>query len=300
MTKLIPIENTSLASDAQYCNELESGNILFFSAPPFDFPQEDLKFLLQQKQTGASNRKNIAYKPQINRISNYIHSSPTQEMRLLEIMKNYSSSVVGFLQKLLPPYASKWKLDYASFRPFQELGRNLRTRARNDLLHTDAFPTRPLHGDRILRFFTNINPQESRKWTTSLNFEQLVEQFGAKEVPFPQSTDSSLLSRFLFNSKKIAKSCGLPITLRSPYDVFMLNMHNFMKENAKFQATCPKDHWEFPPNSCWIVYTDFVSHAAISGQYALEQTLIIPSDAMVLPEKSPLHILEAKAKRSLL
>ena len=87
---------------------------------------------------------------------------------------------------------------------------------------------------------------------------------------------------------------GIPIVLRSPYDVFMLNMHNFLKENEDFQKSCHKDYWEFPPNSCWIVYTDQVSHAATAGQYALEQTIIIPRQALIHPENSPVGVLEKR------
>ena len=208
-------------------------------------------------------------------------------------MRSYSHGVTTFLTQLLSPYAGKWRLDYASFRPFQEKGRQLRTRARNDLLHVDSFPTRPMHGSRILRFFTNINPIESRFWLTTDPFEKLAKTYGgAPGMPFPKGITQSLVERLLRASKRIARKAGLPILLRSPYDVFMLNLHNYLKENEEFQKSCPKDHWEFPPNSCWAVYTDQVSHAAIAGQYALEQTLIIPQPALVRPEKSPLKVLE--------
>lgn len=304
MAKLITIDNISFLStdswkdafsnkNQKYCKELESGNILFFPTVPFHFPQDDLSFLLAQRQTGAANRKNIAYKPEADRITNFVHSSSGQALRLLEIMRNYSRNVSQFLAQLLPPYAEHWKLDYASFRPFQEKGRNLRTRARNDLLHTDAFPTRPMHGNRILRFFTNINPSESRYWITSNPFNELAERFGGKDLPFPKGIGNSLSAALLALIKKAGKAIGLPITLRSPYDIFMLNLHNFMKENSHFQKTCYKDYWEFPPNSCWMVYTDLVSHAATAGQYALEQTLIVPSAAMALPEKAPVNVLES-------
>jgi hypothetical protein len=72
-----------------------------------------------------------------------------------------------------------------------------------------------------------------------------------------------------------------------------------MKEDADFQASCPKQRWEFPPNSTWMVFTDCVSHAVLEGQYALEQTFIVSRDAMVQPEKSPLSILEKIAGYSL-
>lgn len=300
MAKLITIENAELAhflsqksSPSKYCQELEEGNILFFPTCPFEFPNDELKFLLAQKQTAAANRKNIAYKPQSDKITNFVQSSAEQEKQLLDIMRNYSKRSVDFLSQLLSPYAGKWRLDYASFRPFQEKGRQLRTRARNDLLHVDSFPTRPMHGNRILRFFTNINPDESRYWTTTEPFAKLASQFGGKApMSFPSGVGQSLAAKMIRSTKKVAHQLGLPVTLRSPYDIFMLNLHNYLKENEEFQRTCPKDYWEFPPNSCWAVYTDQVSHAATAGQYALEQTLIVPRSALIDPEKAPVSVLE--------
>ena len=44
-----------------------------------------------------------------------------------------------------------------SYRPVEEATRKLRLKARNDLLHVDAFPTRPTNGWRILRCFVLID-----------------------------------------------------------------------------------------------------------------------------------------------
>ena len=63
----------------------------------------------------------------------------------------------------------------------------------------------------------------------------------------------------------------------------MLRFHHFLKESAEFQRLCHKDLWQFPPGSAWIVFTDTASHACLSGQYALEQTLIIRHESLVLP-----------------
>ena len=79
----------------------------------------------------------------------------------------------------------------------------------------------------------------------------------------------------------------------------MLELHNFLKENREFQESCPKDHWDFPPRSCWAVFTDQVSHAALSGQYALEQTIIVPRQALLRPECAPVSILERLSERNM-
>ncbi len=292
MAKLVSVSDANFLDPSAYCEELESGNILFFPTCPFEFPKKELEFLLAQKQTGSSHRKNIAYKPSSDKLTNFIHSSESQANTLHQIMRSYSQKVTTLLSKILAPYHSGWKLDYASFRPFQERGRNLRVRARNDLLHTDAFPSRPMHGSRILRFFTNINPIESRQWITSDPFHELAKCFGGTDVAFPKGISGSLSEKLMSLSKKMGRTVGLPLPLRSPYDSFMLNLHNFLKENEAFQKNCHKDYWNFPPNSCWMVYTDLVSHAATAGQYALEQTLIIPKETMVHPEKAPISTLE--------
>jgi hypothetical protein len=298
VTKLITIEKNVLSDFFSgkgnrnlYCKKLEAGNILFIPHIPFTLPNDDLQFLLAQRQAGGKNHKNIAYKPKSNTISNAVSLSEQQSKRLLEVMQFYSKSCTTFLSQLLPPYVSKWHIDYASFRPFEEKGRPLRTRARNDLLHVDSFPTRPMKGNRILRFFTNINPTNHRTWITSDPFEVLAKRFGGKEVLFPHKKNTLIRSLI-----SLIKKLGLPISLRSPYDVFMLNLHNFLKENETFQQTCSKNYWEFPPNSCWVVFTDQVSHAAIAGQYALEQTFVVPPSALINPQTAPLAILEKLSK----
>ena len=226
MAKKIIVENKEWEKKenrCKYCEELEDGNILFFSSAPFPFPKEEIDFLLKQKQGGSSARKNIAYKPQIDRITNHDTSDPKAAARLKKILSNYSKRVTEFLSVLFSPYARHWKHDYASFRPFQEKGRKLRLRARNDLLHVDAFPTRPLHGARILRFFTNINPTEGRHWITSDGFADLAKAY-ANQVSIPRSTGYDLASRLERKMKHLLCSAGIKVPLRSPYDTFMLNM----------------------------------------------------------------------------
>lgn len=282
----------------KYCEALEDGNILFFPSMPFPFPQEEINFLLEQRQGRSGARKNIAYKPQLNRITNHDTKDPLAREKMKEILKNYSQRVTAFLTLVLAPYAKEWKHDYASFRPFQEMGRKLRLRARNDLLHVDAFPTRPLHGTRIFRFFTNINPTESRRWATAKGFADLAKEY-VGQVAIPSSTGYDVKSRFVRKMKQLLRAAGVKVALRSPYDHFMVHMHNFLKENKGFQENCHKDYWDFPPGSCWAVFTDQVSHAALAGQYALEQTFLVPQNALLCPEKSPVSVLERMSGKNL-
>jgi len=63
--------------------------------------------------------------------------------RVHTIMRNYSAQVIEFLTKFLSPYAGKWILDFSKLPPLEEEGRDLPLHKRNDLLHVDAFPSRP-------------------------------------------------------------------------------------------------------------------------------------------------------------
>jgi hypothetical protein len=72
----------------------------------------------------------------------------------------------------------------------------------------------------------------------------------------------------------------------------MLYLHDWLKENTEFQTNWPKQQVVFPPGAAWMVYTDGVPHAVLSGRYALEQTFIIPRDSFVTDEVAPVHVLE--------
>jgi len=300
MTKLVQADDQARKSSARhtedegrgYCEQLEQGNILFFSTTPFEFPEEDRKFLLSQRQSGASYHKNVAYRPKQDRLTGFVSSDREEQERLRSVMRTYSDRATQFVARMLPAYATNWKLDFASFRPQEEQGRQIRLRARNDLLHVDSFPTRPTHGDRILRIFTNINPTQPRVWLTTETFDDLAERFlgpgGSAELRTGLET-GGLRGGLI----RVARALHLPVADPSPYDKFMLRFHHYLKENHEFQETCPKARWEFPPNSTWMVFTDMVAHAVLSGQFALEQTLIVPRDALVLPEKAPVNVLES-------
>jgi hypothetical protein len=299
---LITLETTTPSPEQarQLCAQLEAGEILYFPRTPIHIPENDLGFLLGQQQTDSSLHKNIAYKPNIDALSGLDTKAADQAAvdRLRGIMRNYSRSVVEFLTGFLSPYRGQWQLDYASFRPQEEQGRDLSLRRRNDLLHTDAFPTRPTHGARILRFFNNIHPTRTRDWVVGDPFAKLVGEFAPKEIAPVPDTAMSRAGKGL--GRAIGLGAAIPSIKRSPYDDFMMRFHNFLKENARFQAESAKYPWQFPAGSSWMVYTDTVPHAVLTGQYALEQTFLVKPEAMVAPEHSPLKVLEAIAGTGLL
>lgn len=280
------------ASARRYAERLEEGDILLFLKPPFALPESDRAYLLQARQTESVHHKNIAYKPDRDRINGLTRGSADEE-KMRALMRAYSGNVANFLDHFLLPYAGRWRLDFASFRSIEEEGRDLPQTKRNDLLHVDSFPTRPSNGDRILRVFVNVNPDEPRVWLTGEPFGVTVRNYG----------DPAGIGRLLAGVRspwrrvgrqivKTAHAAGLPVAARPPYDAFMLGYHHFLKGNADFQQRSPRSKWEFPPGAAWLAYTDLVPHAVLSGRFALEQTFWIARDAMLLPEKAPYRILQ--------
>lgn len=269
-----------------YCDQLERGQVLLFREVPFDFPGEDRKFLLARSAAESRFHKNISYRPASGALRGSADRSDRE--RLQRVMRNFSQQAAQFVSRFLIPYASQIKLDFASFRPLEEKGRDLPLHKRNDLLHVDAFPTRPTRGGRILRAFVNINPSAGRVWRVGAPFHAFV-----PPIMQSQKLDPPHRGKAGHALARVAARLGLPVRDRSRYDEFMLYLHDWLKENADFQENSPKREVVFPPGCFWMVYTDGVPHAVMSGQFALEQTFIVPPQALVNPEAAPVRVLES-------
>src|SRR5580700_6320884 len=97
-----------------WCSQLEAGEILYFPETPVPLAAGDVSFLLGQQQTDSSLHKNIAYKPNLDKLSGMDTKAGDAgaEARLQSIMREYSKSVVAFLTGFLSPYQARWELDY--------------------------------------------------------------------------------------------------------------------------------------------------------------------------------------------
>jgi hypothetical protein len=302
MTKLIKIENITFASSPssaskalergkELCQSLESSNILFFPNKSIEISKEDIEFLTSLKDLNAS--KHIFFKPQTSELINKDKLSIQELERLKDILRKFSKAAVEFVGKLLIPYSKNWHIDLASFRPGNIEKIKTNTYEREDLLHTDAYPLRNKSGDRVLKFFININPEEDREWITGDLFCDLISKFQHdEEFSCFCKKEETLTGKLTKIMKTTANKIGLPFSLPSTYSEFMHKLHKFLKGNKEYQETSHKNLWKFPPNSSWLVFTDSLAHAVKSGQYALEQTFLIPRRAILNPEKSPLCILQ--------
>jgi 3-deoxy-D-manno-oct-2-ulosonic acid (Kdo) hydroxylase len=287
-------------SSRKHCRTLEQGSILCFQQVPFELPEADREFLISQRQSGSRFHKNISYRSRKDVLRGLSAENSDDFARLRRIMREYSAQVTTFVRKFLAPYSQGLQLDFASFRPQEEEGRDLPLHKRNDLLHVDAFPTRPTRGARILRVFTNINPAQSRVWLTGESFHHLAPKYapqaGLSEFAAAGgSAFEALRSRVVRGLSAI----GLPVPHRSAYDRFMLHFHDWLKENSELQNRPGHIRSEFPSGCTWLVFTDGVPHAALSGRFALEHTYIVPRSALVAPEFAPVSVLEELCGRKL-
>lgn len=266
---------------------LESGRIFTPDDPSFRLTAEDQQFLLGSRSEEIGHHKNIAYRPLTGRVSGTGKMDAAGVQHLRTILETYSTWAIETAGRLLPRYRSSWKLDYASLRPLEESGRQLPWKKRNDLLHTDAFPTRPTNGGLILRMFTNVHPTKQRVWVVSDPFERI-----APEHADAAGLKSAVNGAVVRHLKRCLRAIGLPVIVRSPYDGFMLRFHDYLKHNTEYQRTCPKYEFVFPPGATWLVFTDIVPHSVLSGQLALEQTFLISQNSLASPGRAPVSVLE--------
>ena len=263
---------------------LEGGNILLF--PRLGFPVQQSEAPLFSSATAATE-KNISF----DITTAKLHGSSLAEAAaepLRAMMLRFARCSEALALNLLPRYRAGLALGRTSFRPVDIVGRSTSWRKDDSRLHVDSFPSSPVQGKRILRLFTNVDPEgRSRSWRLGESFPTIAGRYvGSLSGP---RWGSSQLLRFLRITKKS----------RSPYDHFMLQLHDRMKADLDYQSAAPQTAYEFPAGSTWIAFTDQVSHAAMAGQHLLEQTFYLPVSAMADQSQSPLRVLERLTGREL-
>lgn len=261
---------------------IEQGKILFFPKLKFNLSEtevEELTTALVRKGT-----KNVSYNFNNGELRGSQDDALTQDA-IKAIMRRYAEAAQALIASFFPGYVANLEIGRTSLRPIEIAGRKAPSYRKDDTrLHVDAFPASPNQGRRILRVFFNYNPEgKPRVWRIGEPFKNLAAHF------FPKFKAPLKGSQWLFKTLKITKGS------RTPYDHFMLHLHDGMKYDMDYQKEVASQVLELPAQTTWMVYTDLASHAALSGQHVLEQTFYLPVQAMDNPELSPLKILEQLA-----
>ncbi len=143
-------------------DSLERGSVVFFPDSPVQLPsEEDLSFL-RQELPKLLKLKNISYHPEVGRIPGLDSDDVELVEQVNRILVTVSDNITNFIQKTAPRLTDNWTIGTCSFRPIEEKGRNLKPHASNELVHIDAGAYGATNGDRILRFFINVNPLADR------------------------------------------------------------------------------------------------------------------------------------------
>ena len=280
---------------------LEKGNIVKFPTCPIELPTGEQLQLLRDELPKALKKKNVSYHPEADRVVGLEKDSPIEEL-VYDILATQRNRITEFLRRAMPTLAENMRAGTCSFRPIEEQGRNLKPHASNELVHIDAGAYGATNGDRILRFFININPRKDRVWATKGAFPELFEKFGREaglHEDLTPTLERGLGGRFRTSLLNGMAKIGMPLATvldSSPYDRVMRKFHNYMKDTPEFQQN-PENHQviNFEPFSAWMVFTDMVSHASVSGQHALVYTTLVPLEACRLPELAPFNILKEAA-----
>jgi len=286
--------SASTSLPGRIAEDLERGRIVKFAPSPVPLPEATDNAFLLHELPQRLKLKNISYHPETDTVRGF-EGTPEERARITAILKRHSAAVEGFLKRAIPELTPGWVVATCSIRPLEEQGRNLGAHASNELVHFDAGAYGATHGDRILRFFVNLNPTKPRVWVSKGDFATVFARWGgaagvthAGLAPTPfnrlRSGVTRMVGRFLPAARLLDGS---------PYDRTMRRFHNFLKDTPAFQETTEgHEQFEFEPASAWMVFTDSVSHACISGQFAFVNTFIIPLANCRLQELSPYHILE--------
>jgi hypothetical protein len=277
--------NPLLTPDAQRTavTTLEGGGILTLPHLAFRLDPDEARFLSPRWADGKA--KNISFDGSALKGA---AGAAGDLAALAGMIARFAASAADLVSALFPRYAAYVTRARTSFRPQPAVGRAMSWRKDDSRLHIDAFPSRPNHGERILRVFTNVSPAEDRVWRVGESFEAVARTFLPRIRP-PLPGAHAMLALL-----HVTKGT------RSEYDHLMLGLHDGAKADVDYQKNCGQQVVRFRPGTTWLCFSDQLMHAAVSGQYMLEQTIHVPVSALYDPQRSPLAILERLCGRALL
>jgi len=262
---------------------LEAGGVLVFPHLAFVPRESERKFLDARWSDGRA--KNISLDREAIKGA---AGTSAERAELAAMVARFARDAATLVSALFPRYAPWVRTARTSYRPHRASGRPVSWRKDDTRLHIDAFPSRPNRGERILRVFSNVNPAgEDRVWRVGEPFEAMAARL-LPRVRAQRPGEAALL-----HALRVTR------TRRSEYDHLMLGLHDAAKADLDYQRGSPQEEARFAPGTTWICFSDQVMHAAMSGQYMLEQTIHLPLAALYEPARSPLSVLQRLTGRAL-
>ena len=265
-------------------SRLEVGEIV---APAGAFTPSEAEMARVANGAGSGLAKNVSLDPNTG-VLRGASADASNDGRIAALMRRHAQWARERIIEAAPAYNPHLRMGRASLRTRDASAAALSLRKDDRRLHADAFPSRPTGGERILRVFSNINPAgHARIWRVGEPFEDYARRWlGRLRWPWPG--EAWLLQRV-----------GVTRGARTAYDSLMLHLHDRAKLDETYQRWGPSREIAFSAGSSWMVFTDSVVHAAMSGCFALEQTFYLPIVGMENPDRSPLRVLERLTGRTL-
>lgn len=258
-------DTLSAAESAIATDALEAGHILFLPNLRFELSEAAHAYLRPDAIGGA------------------VAGIAVHELRALH--DRYAAVTRHLVAALFPSYKRGVHPAQTDFRS-DAVGRTARRKDAG--VRVDSFAAQPSHGKRILRVFSNVDPDgRSGVWKVGEPFEAVAQRFWNDLRP-PLPGERGLLATVRVTNG-----------VRSRYDHYMLKLHAAMAHDPQYQRQFEASTCEFPAGSTWVCFTDQVSHAAVCGTHQMTQTFWVDVSVLRHQESAPLRVLEALAGRKL-
>lgn len=271
-------------TDSSWISALEQGKVLYFPSLPFTLDKDEQALLTPAVLDEKVRNIRLASDDQLKGAA----GDERTHALLSAMLKRYRTQAEQLVHSLLPKYQGALRKAPTSYRPKTVEARKQSWRADDRRMHVDAFPSRPNRGERILRVFSNINPEGvPRVWRVGEPFADMVNTMLPRSKPYVRWQAKAL------------HTLGITKSLRTEYDHLMLQLHDCMKADIQYQKEAKQVSMPFAPGSVWVCFSDHALHGVESGQYMMEQTFHIAPENQYDPSVSPLAHLSKVLQRQL-
>src|SRR6185312_5281523 len=183
-TELKPADVVRTFADASWADDgptqgveavVESGHVLAFPHLAFALSDSERRFL--DPRWADPKAKNVSVRWPAGELRGA--TGEVGDLSALRAMVvRFAEQSEALALRLFPHYRGHLRRGNTSFRPTDVTTRIRSWRQDDTRLHVDAFPSNPMRGTRLLRVFSNVNPNgEPRRWRVGEPFEAHAKRY---------------------------------------------------------------------------------------------------------------------------
>ena len=160
---------------------VEAGQVLAFPRLAFALDDAERRFL--DPRWADVKAKNVSVRWPSGELRGAVGDA-ADLAALRAMIVRFAEQSEAFALRLFPHYRGHLRRGNTSFRPTDVAGRVRSWRQDDTRLHVDAFPSNPMQGTRLLRVFSNVNPNgEPRRWRVGEPFEAHAQALPRRDPP---------------------------------------------------------------------------------------------------------------------